>query len=280
MEYSPRDGFSLSTTTMKEKSVRVIQITDCHLGPQVSESLLGLNTDQSLDDVLQLIALEQPEFDQMVCTGDIASAGHSACYNRFVTSVRAYFSAPLAWLPGNHDSAAIMANVQMSAPPEARQISLGKWLIVLLDSAVPDQVYGQLTETELAYLQEILAVNPDKHVMIMLHHQPVAVGSAWIDQYILRNAVDFFAIVDGAPQVKAIVWGHVHQDFVSERNGVQLIATPSTCVQFKPHCDEFTVDTRMPGYRWFDLEQDGSFKTGVSRVTGKQYTIDYKSAGY
>lgn len=270
----------MSTITMNEKSVRVIQITDCHLGPQASESLLGLNTDQSLDDVLQLIALEQPEFDQMVCTGDIASAGHDTCYNRFVSSIRTYFSAPLAWLPGNHDSAAIMASVNMPEPPEARQIFLGKWLIVLLDSAVPEQVYGQLAATELRYLQEVLTANPDKHVMIMLHHQPVPVGSAWIDQYILRNAPAFFDIVDSAPQVKAVVWGHVHQDFVKERKGVQLIATPSTCVQFKPHCDEFTVDTRMPGYRWFDLQHDGSFTTGVSRVTGKQYTIDYKSAGY
>ncbi len=36
----------------------------------------------------------------------------------------------------------------------------------------------------------------------------------------------------------------------------------------------------MPGYRWFDLHDDGSFDTGVNRVTGKEYVIDYKSAGY
>jgi Icc protein len=265
---------------MNEKSVRLIQITDCHLGPETSESLLGLNTDQSLDDVLQLIAREQPVFDQIVCTGDIASNGHDACYQRFINSVRSYFSAPLAWLPGNHDSAAIMASVQLPNPPEARQILFDNWLIVLLDSAVPGQVYGCLAEHELERLQQVLAANSHRHVMVMLHHQPVPVGSAWIDQYILRNADRLFAIVDQHPQVKAVVWGHVHQDFVSERNGVKLIATPSTCVQFKPACDDFTVDTQMPGYRWFDLHPDGSFDTGVLRVTGKQYTIDYKSAGY
>lgn len=272
--------FSVSTFTTNEKPVRLIQITDCHLGPQASESLLGLNTDQSLDDVLQLIAREQPAFDQMVCTGDIASAGHDTCYNRFISSIRAYFSAPLAWLPGNHDCAAIMANVAVANPPEARQITLGNWLIILLDSAVPGQVYGKLAPAELNYLQHTLENNSDKFIMVMLHHQPVPVGSAWIDQYIVRNADAFFEIIDAHPQVKALVWGHVHQDFVSERKGVSLIATPSTCVQFKPNCDDFTVDTQMPGYRWFELHQNGSFDTGVSRVTGKQYTIDYKSAGY
>lgn len=274
------DGFSVSITIKNEKSVRLIQITDCHLGPQSSESLLGLNTDQSLDDVLQLIAKEQPEFDQLVCTGDVASAGHDTCYNRFINSIRHYFSAPLAWLPGNHDSAAMMANLDVPNPPEGREISLGNWLILLLDSAVPGRVYGELAQSELDYLQQALEANPDKHLMIMLHHQPVAVGSAWIDQYILRNADAFFAIVDQHPQVKALVWGHVHQAFSGERKGVGLFATPSTCVQFKPGCDDFTVDTQMPGYRWFDLNADGSLETGVSRVTGKQYTIDYKSAGY
>jgi Icc protein len=272
--------FSVSTTTMKEKPVRLIQITDCHLGPEASESLLGLNTDQSLDDVLQLIAREQPEFAQMVCTGDIASAGHDTCYKRFVSTIRAYFSAPLAWLPGNHDSAAIMARVRVPNPPEARAIVLGNWVILLLDSAVPGRVYGRLAQTELEYLQQALAQYADKHIIVMLHHQPVPVGSKWIDQYVLRNAEMFFALVDNCAQVKAIVWGHVHQEFVGERNGVQLISTPSTCVQFKPLCDGFTVDTQMPGYRWFDLHDDGTLETGVSRVTGKQYTIDYKSAGY
>ncbi len=268
------------TTTANETSVRLIQITDCHLGPLTGDSLLGLNTDQSLDDVLQLIAREQPDFDYLVCTGDIASAGHEACYQRFIAALRHYFSVPLAWLPGNHDSAEIMAGVDHAQLPEARQFSLGRWLIVLLDSAVPDQVYGHLADAELAYLERVLADNPDKYVMVMLHHQPVPVGSAWIDHYVLRNADAFFAIVDANPQVKAVVWGHVHQDFLSLHKGVQLIATPSTCVQFKPACDQFTVDTQMPGYRWFDLYPDGRLETGVSRVTGKQYAIDYQSVGY
>lgn len=278
MKHLREMDFSVSQTTMKEQPVRLIQITDCHLGPEVSESLLGLNTDQSLDDVLQLIAREQPVFDHLVCTGDIASAGHDTCYNRFIDSIRAYFSTPLAWLPGNHDSAAIMGRVHNS--PEARFIQSGEWLVVLLDSAVPGEVYGRLAESELQYLRSTLKAHPDKHILVMLHHQPVPVGSAWIDQYVLRNAEAFFAIVDDYTNIKGIVWGHVHQDFTGMRKGVPLIATPSTCVQFKPGCDEFTVDTQMPGYRWFDLRPDGSFDTGISRVTGKHYVIDYQSAGY
>jgi 3',5'-cyclic-AMP phosphodiesterase len=260
--------------------VRLIQITDCHLGPQQSESLLGLNTDQSLEDVLQLIQRKEPQFDTLICTGDIASAGHIACYERFVQSLRRYFSQPLGWLPGNHDSAEIMLSVHGRLDVEQRLLTMGNWLIVLLDSSVPGQVYGQLAASELDYLEHLLRTHPDQHFMVCLHHQPILVGSVWIDQYIVRNADALFQITDAYAQVKLISWGHVHQTFDGERKGVAMLATPSTCVQFKPLCDDFTVDTLMPGYRWYELNDDGSFNTGVERVTGKQYVIDYKSAGY
>ena len=260
--------------------MRLIQITDCHLGPLQSESLLGLNTDQSLDDVLQLIQRNQPSFDALICTGDIASAGHLDCYRRFERLLRQYFSQPLGWLPGNHDSADIMAHPSLQPLAEARLMALGQWVILLLDSSVPGQVHGQLAASELDYLERMLSKHADKHVMVCLHHQPVPVGSAWIDQYIVRNAEALFALTDSYPNIKIISWGHVHQEFSARRRGVQLLATPSTCVQFKVGSESFAVDQLMPGYRWYELNDDGSFSTGVERVTGKQYVIDYKSAGY
>lgn len=274
------DFSDISVAIVNKKPVRLIQITDTHLGPMASESLLGLNTDQSLEDVLQLIAADQTHFDYLVCTGDIASAGHDICYRRFLDIIRRYFPTPLAWIPGNHDSATLMAQIAISNPPESRLIQLGKWVVILLDSSVPGEVYGNLLETEMAYLAAALKSHTDKHIMVMLHHQPVPVGSTWIDQYILRNADAFFALLDQYPQVKAVVWGHVHQDFNRQRKHMRLYATPSTCVQFKPNCDDFCVDTAMPGYRWFDLHDDGHIDTGVERVRGEQYIIDYKSAGY
>lgn len=269
-----------STSTVKEMPVRLIQITDCHLGSHANESLLGLNTEESLGDVLQLIANEHDAIDWLVCTGDIASSGHDTCYERFVHTVKQHFSVPLAWLPGNHDSASVMASTPVEELPESRVIVLDNWVVVLLDSSVPGEVYGELDQAELDFLQQTITRYPEKYVMVMLHHQPVPVGSAWIDAYILRNAPALFAIIDGNPKVKSVVWGHVHQQFFGRRNHITLLGTPSTSVQFKPGCDDFTVDTSMPGYRWFDLGADGSFETGVSRVSGDHYQIDYQSGGY
>ncbi|MDQ2076451.1 3',5'-cyclic-AMP phosphodiesterase [Marinimicrobium sp. ABcell2] len=271
---------NLSQPPTNERTVRLIQITDSHLGPDSNDMLLGLNTDQSLIDVLQLIADEQPAFDALVCTGDIASDSHAACYGRFLDCVRSFFAAPMGWLPGNHDSAELMARLEHKYLPESRLMNLGAWQLVLLDSSVPGETYGDLAEAELTFLENTLKAHPDQPTMIALHHQPIAVGSEWIDQYILRNADAFFALIERHPQVKAVTWGHVHQAFHSERNGVQLYATPATSVQFKPNSDSFAVDFTMPGYRWFDLHPDGTLESGISRVTGKTYDIDFQSAGY
>lgn len=173
-----------------------------------------------------------------------------------------------------------MESEQDSLGIQGRLVYLGDWLLVLLDSSVAGQVYGQFAASELDFLAHVLEGHPDRHIIVSLHHQPVPVGSLWIDQYVVRNADAFFQLVDEHPQVKIITWGHVHQEFEQQRNGVTLVATPSTCVQFKPLCDDFTVDTQMPGYRWFELNDDGTFATGIARVTNKQYVIDYKSAGY
>jgi len=260
--------------------VRLIQITDCHLGPPSDPNLLGLNTEQSLRDVLGLIGHEQPEFDALICTGDIASNAHPECYGRYIELVREHFDVPLAWLPGNHDSAALMAQLEQREHPESRVMGLGNWLVVMLDSAVPGQVYGNLAASELDFLHQTLSSHGDRPTLVMLHHQPVPVGSDWIDQYILRNADDFFEIIDQYSQVKGISWGHVHQFYQGERNGVQLFATPATCIQFKPGSEDFAVDRNMPGYRWFDLQPDGQLETGVSRVSQRDYHIDFESAGY
>lgn len=271
---------SWSESPTKEHAMRLIQITDSHLGPDSEELLLGLNTDDSLIDVLQLIAAEQTAVDALVCTGDIASNPHSGSYARFLDRVRDYFTAPLGWLPGNHDSAELMANLEHPHLPEPRLMNLGNWQLVLLDSSVPGEIYGELEESELAFLERVLKAGSERHTMIALHHQPIPVGSEWIDQHLLRNADAFFAVIDQYSHVKAVTWGHVHQSFHQQRNGVQLYATPATCVQFKPNSQRFAVDTVMPGYRWFDLHPDGTLESGVSRVNGKIYRIDYQSAGY
>jgi Icc protein len=58
------------------------------------------------------------------------------------------------------------------------------------------------------------------------------------------------------------------------------LATPSTCVQFKPHCSNFTLDTISPGWRTLELFADGTLQTQVCRLQGNRFHPDTASEGY
>ena len=49
----------------------------------------------------------------------------------------------------------------------------------------------------------------------------------------------------------------------SEWNGYQVMATPATCIQFKPDCQYFSLDTLQPGWREIELHSDGSIRTQI-----------------
>jgi 3',5'-cyclic-AMP phosphodiesterase len=59
----------------------------------------------------------------------------------------------------------------------------------------------------------------------------------------------------------------VHQPLDEMRDGLRVIATPSTCAQFKPLSDEFAVDDAPPAWRTLSLHADGRLETTLRWVT-------------
>lgn len=259
--------------------LRVLQLSDCHLFGDDQGKLLGLNTEFSLTKVLELIAQEQTQVDVVLATGDLSQDGTSASYLRFHRHMQ-QFTAPVYWLPGNHDLSDVMAQEYVARQMSPCVVDIDPWRLILLDSTIRGKVPGYMSAQELAFLQQALNSAGARHVLIALHHQPVQVGAAWLDTQIVGNAEEFWAVVDACPQVRAVIWGHVHQVFEQTRKGVQLMSVPSTCVQFKPGSEDFAMDGESPGYRWLDLHADGRVVTGVSRVTGVIFEVDYRIKGY
>lgn len=258
------------------RPLRLIQVTDCHLGQYPGEELLGLNTDQSFKDVLAQLAGEPA--DLIVNTGDVSSHGHVGSYTRYQQLFDAVHQAPHAWIPGNHDEPVAMVAAQPGGQ-RVRKIDAGPWQLLLLSSHVPGHEYGDLSEEELSFLAHQLAADA-RPALVFLHHQPVPVNSAWIDQYLVRAEQKFWQIIDAHSQVKAVIWGHVHQEVDRQRGHARLLASPSTCIQFLPNSNDFALDPAMPGYRWLELHADGGLDTGIVRIPHKDYPIDFSSPGY
>jgi Icc protein len=258
--------------------LRIAQITDTHLYADPNGKLLGLNTRRCLQDVVALAGNRRPQL--VVATGDLTHDGSPAAYHQ----ARACFDGlqvPVYCLPGNHDEAGSLRACMNAAPYHSASCAqVNGWQLAFVDSTVKGSDGGHLASEELARLDDALAGTSDLPAIVWLHHQPVLVGSRWLDSMAVDNPDDFFEVIDRHPQVRAVVWGHVHQCFEHHHRAVPLLASPSTCVQFLPNSKDFAVDQIPPGYRWFDLYSDGRFTTGVERLTAIPGTVDMSADGY
>ncbi|MBV4489618.1 3',5'-cyclic-AMP phosphodiesterase [Pseudomonas oryzicola] len=261
----------------QSRPVHVVQLTDAHLFADPAGSMLGLNTRDSLRHVVAQVRREQSLVDLLLCTGDLSQDASVASYEAF-RELTAPFAVPTRWLPGNHDEARVMA--QVAAELMQAVTDIGAWRIVMLNTAVPGATHGWLQDEQLAVLKAALESAGDRHCLVCLHHQPVDIGCAWIAPIGLRNAQALFAIVDAYPQVRALLWGHVHQPWDEMRAGRRLLATPSTCIQFAAGSADFKVSEEQPGYRWLRLHADGRLETGVERVLDFDVKLDFDSPGY
>lgn len=261
------------------RPLQLVQITDPHLHASLDGTLLGLTTQYSLDLVLQKIRKERPALDAVLATGDIAQDGSVEAYRRF-RSILEDFTCPSRWCPGNHDINENMLEAANGAKLGELTLELDNWLVVLLDSSVANKVYGQFAEAEFEKLEQTLSNHSDKHCLVTFHHHPIDMGSRWIDQQRIKNGDRMVELIHRFDNVRAVLWGHVHQELDKMIDGVRYLSTPSTCVQFEPQSTDFSVDKEQPGYRWFELHSDGSFDTGVSRVQDVEFEIDYTVKGY
>lgn len=265
--------------SVADSSVLLVQLSDSHLFAAADGRLLGMDTQDSLRRVVERVLEEQPRVDLVLASGDLSQDGSLASYQRF-RQLTAVIPGAARWFPGNHDELPAMRSACVDSELLEPVIDLGAWRIVLLDSSMPGAVPGHLGTEQLALLERALTEAPQRHHLICFHHHPVSIGCRWMEPIGLRNPEALFAVLDRFPQVRGLLWGHVHQEFDQLRQGVRLLASPSTCVQFAPGSEEFQVDSESPGYRWLRLHDDGRLDTGVSRVTGIQFDVDYTIKGY
>ncbi len=262
-----------------EGPIRFIQITDTHLVEAEKGHLLGLETLNSLECVLNSVKTENGPFDFFVVSGDLSQDGSIVSYQRLHESL-SLFDVPSFWFAGNHDLIDNMKSVCHGTEHLENIIRTKHWQLVLLNSQVEGAVYGNLADDQLQLLEQAIAERPDLHTLVSLHHHPIPMESGWMDKIGVKNGEQFMAIARKHPSIKCILWGHVHQDSDRIVDGIRMLSTPSTCVQFTPKSEDFDVDMIAPGYRSLQLNPDGSIETEMSRVVGIDFEIDLSVKGY
>lgn len=251
----------------------VVHLTDLHLYADGEQRLKGVQTLASFRAVQGMARRMVPHPDLLLLGGDLAQDETAQSYRRLAREL-AGWCATVRVTPGNHCDPPTMERAlfpPLEIPPLAEEggVRLGPWMVVPLNSHDGSVApAGRLGAPLLERLERLLRDPPAEHLLLAMHHHPVTIDCPWMDAMMLEDADDFWHLVDASRAVRAVLFGHVHQELDRWRGAVRLLATPATSIQFLPRSRRFELDPRAPGFRLLTLHGDGTITTTVHRVEG------------
>ncbi|MFB2538897.1 MULTISPECIES: metallophosphoesterase [unclassified Acinetobacter] len=266
------------TRSSNQKIIRFVQLTDCHLMTDSEATFGGIQPYYHLKAVVDDIQQDM-DFDFLLATGDLAQQATAQAYQHYFDLISP-LNKPHFCIRGNHDD----CFVDDEQCCQIDCVNIGHWQILLLNSQKSAHACGELKIEDLEKLHQCLQHNAQlaqpKHIIITLHHHVLPVDSAWLDQHILLNAQAFLDIISPFKQVKLVLTGHVHQVAEIPYQHFSIMSCPATSVQFKPKQKEFAFDDLAPGYRRFELFDDGSYQSQVIYLSQLMGKIDHQITEY
>lgn len=261
-------------------SLVVLHLTDAHFLAAEQQTMLGIDTEAYFVQVLALALSREPQIDVLILSGDLVQDICAESYQRLRTHLLK-LPMPVLCLPGNHDDLDLM-----QALLNERNISCAKqrvfdhWQIICVNSQIPDEPGGFLSESELESLKIALETYPHHHALIAVHHHCVPTNSQWMDTMQIGNSAELLNLLASYPQAKVIINGHIHQAFAQSIANIHIFGTPSTCFQFTPNSRHFSVDKTPPGYRQLTLYSDGGVTTHLVRLSHELDELNLDNKGY
>ncbi|MFN7967392.1 MAG: metallophosphoesterase [Acidobacteriota bacterium] len=257
---------------MSPAPVRVAHLTDTHLLAEPDQRFCGIDSFGALKGLLEEIQRDSWKPDLLLITGDLSDDGSAASYRR-LRELLIPLGLPVYCLPGNHDDRAVMhASLEGGSIQLARVVAHDSWQIVLLDSQVPGKTHGNLSNDELDDLERALLQAPGLFTLVGLHHGPYPVCP--VPGCRLENSEALLRMLSGCKNTRAVVAGHTHCEINEPLAGIQMLVTPSTCINVThpsgpdaPLAGSFWelhgVQEGRRGYRRLELHADGTIVTSV-----------------
>jgi Icc protein len=255
-------------------TVDVLQVSDIHVTGE--GDLHGQDPRANLDRVLADARARGLGPDLVVATGDLADDGDPRAYTWLRDRLTA-FGAPAYCVAGNHDrEPAFTRDLPGPGVCADRVLDVGEWRFVFLDSNALGRVptpegglvddedrrhrarVGELVPDDIGWLHDVVNEAPERHVMVWLHHPPVAhpafggIDDREFTRMLARVAAD-------AGTVRGVSAGHVHSAHDEERAGVRYFTGPSSWLALD--LDAGTL--APPGYRHFRFHPDGRIDADV-----------------
>jgi 3',5'-cyclic-AMP phosphodiesterase len=227
----------------------IAQITDIHLGFDPGNPA-EFNR-KRLDQVLRHIANGPNKPDMLLATGDLVDLGDQHSYRR----LRNAFSMcdfPVHMCLGNHDDranfSAIFPEVQVTNGFVQYEIAHGGIRLLVLDTLEPGRHGGGFCKTRAAWLRARLDEDDATPTIVVLHHPPIEVGIEWMNTHPGEQWVaNLIAAIADAPNIKAMLCGHVHRNIAAAWQGTTIAVCGSTAPQVT--LDLRPIDLQAPDNR-------------------------------
>jgi len=248
---------------MQDKEIKIVFITDSHL--VFDEKFLGIDTFQSFEATIEDVVVNHSDADFYIFGGDLIQDQNEVSF-RFFKDISSRLQKPMLFARGNHDINDDFFN-EISANQKT-QTSFKSWELISLNSYSEGNIYGEIKDDEIRFLQDISKKNANKHILVYMHHNLFPTKSPWIDIHITKNYQDLSVKFSAIENLKLVISGHIHQEMKVLLNETTFVSTPSTSFQFLPDKETFTLDKKNPAYTVLNLYPDGSFDLSYKRTKG------------
>lgn len=211
------------------REITFVHLTDLHIGDHTTDDHLFSDTQETLRQVLALVATIEPKPSFLVASGDLANRGDAESY-AILKEIMQAIDLPVVYAIGNHDTReGFYAGMGIeSAAPDAPYFHdrvIDGVHIITLDSSAPGFIGGSLEDEQFEWLEKVLGEHGELPKLIVSHHPP-ALGAQddfahW--RHIAHNhSVRLGALLRGR-NVVGILSGHIHHDRVSLWNGIPVV---------------------------------------------------------
>ncbi|WP_168626637.1 MULTISPECIES: phosphodiesterase [unclassified Cryobacterium] len=214
----------------------VAHISDTHLLAGGAPLYGKVATDAHLKQALEQLERSSIRPDALVFTGDLADLGEPDAYTRLrgiVEPVAERLGAQLIWVMGNHDerlqySAELFDETPNDAPQD-RVYDVNGLRIISFDTSVPGYHHGDVTDDQLAWLEDVLRTPAPHGTLLAVHHPPIPTPLLEaMGMLELRDQSRLERVIRGT-DVRAVLAGHLHYSTHSTFAGVPVSVAAATC---------------------------------------------------
>ena len=222
--------------------MRILHLTDPHM-TAAGLNRFGVDPAEKLGETLEIADAAWPDIDVIAVSGDIADDNDSQSYLRVREIVAEYadkWGVSQCYCLGNHDIFTDWGAVFGSGILNADGEDIGNgndcgyssavidgWRFIVLDTHRDNQDPGFLDQAQAKWLKTLLSTPSEKGSVIVMHHPPVAL-EANFDNNAGFTAKNELAQCLAGSDVKLILCGHLHRDFVGVFAGVTVVANGGT----------------------------------------------------